>query len=60
MNSLFEPTTLDGLALQNRIVMAPLTRNRADAMGAPLAALRENLLYTADAEGYSDYPPLVS
>ncbi len=27
--------------------------------GAPLAARRENLLYTADAEGYSDYPPLV-
>jgi N-ethylmaleimide reductase len=24
--------------------------------GAPLAALREDLLYTADAEGYSDYP----
>jgi N-ethylmaleimide reductase len=28
--------------------------------GAPLAALREDLLYTADAEGYSDYPPLAS
>jgi N-ethylmaleimide reductase len=28
--------------------------------GAPLAALREDLLYTADAEGYSDYPPLAA
>jgi N-ethylmaleimide reductase len=28
--------------------------------GAPLAALREDRLYTADAEGYSDYPALVS
>ena len=28
--------------------------------GAPLAKLREDLLYTAGAEGYSDYPPLGS
>jgi N-ethylmaleimide reductase len=28
--------------------------------GAPLAALREDRLYTADADGYSDYPPLAS
>jgi N-ethylmaleimide reductase len=26
--------------------------------GAPLAAPREQLFYTPDAEGYSDYPPL--
>jgi N-ethylmaleimide reductase len=28
--------------------------------GAPLAALRQDLLYTAGAEGYSDYPALDS
>jgi N-ethylmaleimide reductase len=33
--TLFDPTTLHDLPLQNRIVMAPLTRNRADAMGVP-------------------------
>jgi N-ethylmaleimide reductase len=33
---LFEPTQLAGLTLRNRIVMAPLTRNRADAMGVPM------------------------
>jgi hypothetical protein len=26
--------------------------------GAPLADLRQDLLYTASAEGYSDYPAL--
>ena len=41
MNSLFEPTTLAGLALQNRIVMAPLTRNRADVMGVPKPFVRD-------------------
>lgn len=41
MTSLFEPTTLAGLALQNRIVMAPLTRSRADAMGVPKPFVRD-------------------
>ena len=41
MNSLFEPPTLAGLALQNRIVMAPLTRNRADVMGVPKPFVRD-------------------
>jgi len=41
MNSLYEPTTIAGLALQNRIVMAPLTRNRADAMGVPKPFVRD-------------------
>jgi N-ethylmaleimide reductase len=41
MHSLFEPTTLAGLALQNRIVMAPLTRNRADVMGVPKPFVRD-------------------
>jgi N-ethylmaleimide reductase len=41
MKTLFEPTSLSGLALQNRIVMAPLTRNRADAMGVPKPFVRD-------------------
>ncbi len=41
MNSLYEPTTIAGLTLQNRIVMAPLTRNRADAMGVPKPFVRD-------------------
>ena len=41
MNSLFAPTTLAGLPLQNRIVMAPLTRNRADVMGVPKPFVRD-------------------
>jgi 2,4-dienoyl-CoA reductase-like NADH-dependent reductase (Old Yellow Enzyme family) len=35
MTKLFEPTRLGALSLQNAIVMAPLTRNRADPMGVP-------------------------
>src|SRR4051794_40391290 len=33
MHKLFEPTRLGGLSLQNAVVMAPLTRSRADAQG---------------------------
>lgn len=35
MNHLFEPVTLGELRLANRIVMAPMTRNRATADGVP-------------------------
>jgi N-ethylmaleimide reductase len=35
MNRLFESTRLGALTLQNAIVMAPLTRQRADAKGVP-------------------------
>jgi len=35
MATLFEPVQLGCLALANRIFMAPLTRNRADADGVP-------------------------
>jgi N-ethylmaleimide reductase len=41
MNSLFEPATLGALRLQNRVVMAPLTRNRADPMGVPAPYARD-------------------
>lgn len=35
MTSLFEPVTFSGLHLKNRVVMAPLTRQRADTAGVP-------------------------
>ena len=35
MNKLFEPLQLGDLRLANRIVMAPMTRNRAGADGVP-------------------------
>ena len=49
MNSLYEPTTIAGLTLQNRIVMAPLTRNRADAMGVPKPFVRDYYAQRASA-----------
>ena len=38
---LFEPLQLGDLRLANRIVMAPMTRNRADADGVPNALMAE-------------------
>ncbi|MHC2188166.1 2,4-dienoyl-CoA reductase-like NADH-dependent reductase (Old Yellow Enzyme family) [Bradyrhizobium diazoefficiens] len=35
MNSLFSPVRIGGLELSNRLVMAPMTRSRADAGGVP-------------------------
>lgn len=35
MNSIFAPVTIAGLQLQNRVVMAPMTRSRADVNGVP-------------------------
>lgn len=35
MSDLFEPITVGGLPLQNRIAMAPMTRSRASADGVP-------------------------
>jgi hypothetical protein len=35
MTTLFEPGELGGLALRNRIVMAPMTRSRAGAGDVP-------------------------
>ena len=36
MHHLFETATIGGTPLKNRFVMAPLTRQRADAMGVPM------------------------
>jgi len=41
MSKLFEPLELGELRLANRIVMAPMTRNRADADGVPGALMAE-------------------
>jgi len=49
MNNLFAPTTVGRLTLQNRIVMAPLTRNRADAMGVPQPFVRDYYAQRASA-----------
>lgn len=49
MSTLFDPITLNGLTLQNRIVMAPLTRNRADAMGVPKPFVRDYYAQRASA-----------
>ena len=41
-HSLFEPLRLGELALRNRIVMAPMTRNRAAADGVPTPMMAEH------------------
>ncbi|WP_431024939.1 alkene reductase [Halomonas sp. H5] len=46
--ALFAPTHLGALALANRIVMAPMTRNRADARGVPTPLMAQH--YAARAE----------
>ncbi|HEX5805821.1 MAG TPA: alkene reductase [Macromonas sp.] len=70
--TLFEPYALGGLTLANRIVMAPLTRNRAGAGLVPseLAAtyyaqrasagliITEATQVSAQAQGYQDTPGL--
>jgi N-ethylmaleimide reductase len=70
--TLFEPFALGGLTLANRIVMAPLTRNRAGAGLVPndLAAtyyaqrasagliITEATQVSAQAQGYQDTPGL--
>ena len=47
--SLFTPTTLGALNLPNRIVMAPLTRCRADAAHVPTALMVEYYAQRASA-----------
>ena len=71
MPSLFDPTTAGDLQLANRIVMAPLTRNRSpEAIPGPLTALyyaqraTAGLLITEataishQGQGYADVPGL--
>ena len=71
MPTLFDPVTAGDLHLANRIVMAPLTRNRSpDAIPGPLAAtyysqratagliITEATAITHQAQGYSDVPGL--
>ena len=71
MTRLFEPTTAGQLSLSNRIVMAPLTRNRAPgAVPTPLMAtyyeqratagllITEATAISHQGQGYSDVPGL--
>jgi N-ethylmaleimide reductase len=71
MKSLFEPVQVGSLHLSNRIVMAPLTRNRApDAIPTPLMAeyyaqrasagliISEATAITHQGQGYADVPGL--
>ena len=71
MLSLFDPVTAGDLKLANRIVMAPLTRNRSpNAIPGPFAAayytqratagliITEATAITQQAQGYSDVPGL--
>jgi N-ethylmaleimide reductase len=73
MKSLFEPVKLGGLHLSNRIVMAPLTRNRAPgAIPTPVMAdyyaqrasagliISEATAITHEGQGYADVPGLYS
>ncbi|MGE8318562.1 MAG: alkene reductase [Comamonas sp.] len=46
---LFTPTRLGRIALRNRVVMAPMTRNRAAADGVPTAIMAEHYGQRADA-----------
>mgnify|MGYP006148217363 FL=1 len=71
MTRLFEPTTAGQLSLSNRIVMAPLTRNRAPgAVPTPLMAtyyrqrasagllITEATAISHQGQGYADVPGL--
>ncbi len=71
MTTLFDPVTAGDLHLANRIVMAPLTRNRApDAIPTPLMAeyyaqrasagllITEATAISHEAQGYADVPGL--
>jgi N-ethylmaleimide reductase len=71
MTRLFDPITAGGLHLPNRIVMAPLTRNRApDAVPTPLMAeyyaqratagllVTEATAVSHQGQGYADVPGL--
>jgi N-ethylmaleimide reductase len=49
MAGLFEPTRLGALALENSIVMAPLTRSRSDANGVPRPFVKEYYAQRASA-----------
>jgi len=71
MTTLFEPTTAGDLRLKNRVVMAPLTRNRApNAVPTPLMAtyyrqrasagllITEATAISHQGQGYADVPGL--
>lgn len=74
MSTLFQPLTVGALQLANRLVLAPLTRSRADEGRVPNALMQEYYLQrataglmiteataiTASAVGYADTPGIWS
>ena len=74
MRSLFDPVRFGSLAARNRVVMAPLTRNRAGAQQVPTALMAayyaqrasaglivsEATQVSAEAQGYVDTPGIYS
>ena len=74
MSTLFQPLTVGALQLSNRLVLAPLTRSRADEGRVPNALMQEYYLQrataglmiteataiTASAVGYADTPGIWS
>ena len=74
MSDLFEPTRLGRLALRNRVVMAPMTRSRADESGDPSELMveyyrqrasagliiTEGIFPSADGKGYCRTPGLAT
>ncbi len=54
MSSIFDSLALSDLSLPNRMVMAPLTRNRAGAGNVPTPLMAT--FYGGGAKGYTDYP----
>jgi NADPH2 dehydrogenase len=50
-SKLFQPTQLGDIQLKHRIVMAPLTRFRADKHHVPLPLVREYYAQRATVEG---------
>lgn len=49
MTDLFSPTQLGSIAMQNRVVMAPMTRSRAQADGTPTGIMRDYYAQRASA-----------
>ena len=59
MADLLSPATFGALSLRNRLVMAPMTRSRADPAGNATGLTVEfepRSLYLQGAAGYTDYP----
>ena len=57
IRKLLESTEIGDIHLSNCMVMAPMTRSRADTKGVPMEADRATM-YGGGEHGYTDYPPM--